>query len=436
MRRVRLTRRRVLLLVLCIAILAEGAIAIGVYAKGNDEPQQAFALLSHPVAGNFKPNATKLSSCSSNDQSCIQQAFGNIAYFQGPKVALALFAKRYGDYSDPNCHPVAHRIGSATLARDHGNVSRAFAEGSSACFSGYYHGILERALLSVKSFDAATLAQVGRRLCADPEVRSSRWLTSACTHGLGHGLMITTGYDLPLALKVCDRLGSDSDNRSCNGGVFMENLSTTFGVLSRYLHEDDPLYPCDAVAASDKFECYELVTSHIVRAVNGDWKKTAETCAEAKDGWSFTCFWSLGRDADSQAHYQPVGVRQICALAAPYHGDGMCLMGASMTMVKNFESGKQAGVLCNSIAVGLRGSCYYAAGSIMAQYGPTAKARRQNCAATTGVHEYRRLCVRAGDDYYRLGLAQWFLINRRFARLLPANGQAAALSAAIASLDS
>src|SRR5215470_590634 len=134
MRRVRLTRRRVLVLVLCIATFVEGAVAIAVYAKGNDGSQQPF---------------------------------GNIAYYQGPKVALALFAKRYGDYSDPNCHPVAHRIGSATLARDHGNVSKAFAQGSSACFSGFYHGILERALLRLKTYDAASLASVSRRLCAD-----------------------------------------------------------------------------------------------------------------------------------------------------------------------------------------------------------------------------------------------------------------------------
>ncbi|PWU23868.1 MAG: hypothetical protein C5B48_07885 [Candidatus Rokuibacteriota bacterium] len=434
MRRVRPTRRRVLLLVLLVAALVEGAIAIAVYAKGNEAPQEQFALLSHPVAGNFKPDKTKLSDCSSNDQPCIQQAFGNIAYYQGPKIALAIFAQRYGDYSDPNCHPVAHRIGSATLARDRGNVSKAFAQGSSACFSGFYHGILERALLSVKSFDAASLAKVGRRLCADPEVRSSRWLTSACTHGLGHGLMITTGYNLPLALKVCDRLGSNADNRSCNGGVFMENLSTTFGVLSHYLRKDDPIYPCDAVARSDKFECYELVTSHVIRALDGDWKKTAETCADIRNGWSVTCFWSFGRDADSQAHYNAAGVQRLCALAAPYHGDAMCLMGASMTTVKNFESGRQAASLCNTISLGLRGSCYYAAGSVMAQYGSTEQTRMRNCAATTGVREYRRQCVRAGNDYYRLNLEQWFLINRRFAQLLGSKGEARALVLAIRSI--
>jgi hypothetical protein len=436
MRRVRLTRRRVIALVLIFSALVEAVVAVAVYARGNDAPKEKFALLSHPVAGKFKPNKEKLSDCGSNDQSCIQQAFGNIAYYQGPQLALRLFAQKYRDYSDPNCHPVVHRIGSATLARDHGNVSKAFAEGSSACFSGFYHGILERALLSLKSYDAASLAKVGRRLCADPEVRSSRWLTSACVHGLGHGLMITTGYNLPLALKVCDRIGSHRENRSCNGGVFMENLSTTYGVLSRFLRKDDPLYPCDVVAASDKFECYQLVTSHIVRAYNGNWKKTAETCAQAENGWAATCFWSFGRDADSQAHYDPAGVQGMCAFAAPYQGDVMCLMGAAATMVKNFKGGKQAANLCNSLSAELRGSCYYAAGTVMAEYGSTERVRTRNCETTTIVPAYRRQCVRAGDDYFRLNGDQWFLINRRFAERLPSQGQASGLASAIRSLDS
>jgi len=420
-------------LVLCLSALVEGAVAITVYAKGNDKPQQ-FALLSHPVAGNFKPDGTKLSQCST--EACYQQAFGNIAYYQGPKVALRLFAEKYGDYSDPNCHPVAHRIGSATLARNHGNVAETFAEGSSACFSGYYHGILERALLSVKAFNAESLAKVGRRLCSDPEVRSSRWLTNACTHGLGHGLMITTGYNLPLALKSCDRLGANRDERSCRGGVFMENVSTTFGVLSHYLRDDDPIYPCDAVRTGDKFECYELVSSHVVRAYNGDWKKTAETCAGVASAWRPTCFWSFGRDVTGQAHYDPAGIESFCELARPYQMDAMCLMGAAMTTVSNFKSGKQATALCNTTSAGLRGSCYYAAGSVMAEYASTKQSRDRNCDATTADRRLQQACIRGGDDFERLNGNQLFLIHRGFAQLVASKGEARALAAAIHSVGS
>ena len=429
MRRGWLTRRRVVLLVLLVGALVEASVALAVLATGSDKPTTPLAMVSHPVAGNFKPDDTKLSACSS--QSCYEQAFGNIAYYRGPKVALRLFAEKYGDYSDPGCHRVAHRIGSASLARNHGDVAKTFAEGSSACFSGYYHGILERALFNVKSFSPRSLARVARRLCADPEVRKSRWLTGACTHGLGHGLMITTGYDLPLALKVCDRLSTHRDNRSCNGGVFMENVSNFYGVQSRWLRDDDPLYPCDAVATSDKFECYELVTSHIVRANGGDWKKTAETCAGVENGWRSTCFWSFGRDVAGQAHYDPAGIKTLCALAQPYQRDGVCLIGSAMTMVSNFKSGKQASAFCDTTGVGFRRACYYAVGSVMAAFGPTAKIRDRNCQAITTVARYAAECVRGGSDNVRLNGNQLLLVNRRFDQLVASKGEVRALAAAI-----
>ena len=80
---------------------------------------------------------------------CWEQAFGNIAYHQGPKQALRIFDQRIA--SDPAveaaCHRIVHMIGSASLARFKGNVSQAFTAGSASCNSGYYHGILERALV-------------------------------------------------------------------------------------------------------------------------------------------------------------------------------------------------------------------------------------------------------------------------------------------------
>ncbi len=56
-------------------------------------------------------------------QRCFQQAFGNIAYRDGPKDALALVETVYGNGSDPACHRVTHMIGAASLARFGGDVT-------------------------------------------------------------------------------------------------------------------------------------------------------------------------------------------------------------------------------------------------------------------------------------------------------------------------
>ena len=144
----RFTRRRVLVGILVVFALADAALAFAVMQADGSTPARA-ALPFHPVANDFRPDDTQLGQCS--DQGCFQQAFGNIAYRQGPKPALALVDEIYGNGSDPACHRVTHLIGAASLARFRGNVTKTLGAGAPTCWSGYYHGVLERSLVKAKS---------------------------------------------------------------------------------------------------------------------------------------------------------------------------------------------------------------------------------------------------------------------------------------------
>jgi hypothetical protein len=400
MRRGRITRRKAILGILLLGGLVEAVLAVAVFASGGDTKGPGMALPLHPVAGNFKVDDTKLENC--DGQRCTEQAFGNIAYLHGPKVALTRFKARYGDFSDPGCHRVAHAIGSATLARNKGDVARTFAQGWSDCFSGYYHGVLERSLLSVKSYDPETLGRVARELCGDIATSTSLWLTFQCLHGLGHGLMITTGYSLPLSLKVCDRLSTSWETRSCNGGVFMENISTMYGVQSRWVRDDDPVYPCTSVAQEDKVKCYELVTSRILRLNGASWEKTAETCAAVERDWVAACFRSLGRDSAGQAHEDPAMIRELCVAARAYSREGDCIEGAARAMVGNFGNGRRASQLCATTELQLRDQCYYGVGGATAIHGPSAAKRESGCRSLTTDARYVAQCIRGGNAFLRL----------------------------------
>jgi hypothetical protein len=400
MHRVRVTRRRAIVGTLVFFALVEAGLAVAVFAKDDSPPKLATAVPMHPVAGGFKPDATRLADC--EGPRCIEQAFGNIAYYRGPTRALAAFDAKYGDFADPECHRVAHSIGSASLARNKGNVAKTFAQGSSSCFAGYYHGVLERSLIGVRGYEPEALGEVVRGLCRDIKQNGSVWLTYQCLHGLGHGLMITTGYTLPLSLKTCDRLATSWERSSCNGGVFMENISTLYGFKSRFVRDDDPIYPCHAVAEEDKERCYEVVTSRILRVVGGDWKETAEYCGAVEPNWVSACFRSLGRDSAGQAHEDPVKILEFCALAREAGGERSCIDGAARAMTANFKNGRPASVLCNMAAAEHRKQCYYAVGRIMSQYGRSEAVRRANCASITDVGRDRAACVRGGEDYLRL----------------------------------
>jgi hypothetical protein len=364
--RLKLTRRRVVLGVIALGAVLEAAIAVAVLANGGSGTPVARAAPLHPVAGSFRPDDTSLGDCA--DQRCFEQAFGNIAYYRSAEEALTLVEDMYANQADAGCHRIVHAIGSASLVRNEGDVARTFAQGGSVCFSGYYHGVLERSLVGVKSRNARGLARVARGLCTGVDIDPTIWLRLQCLHGLGHGLMITTGYTLPLSLAVCDRLQTGWAERSCNGGVFMENLGTSYGVASRWLRDDDPVYPCNAVADEDKRTCFDLVTTQILRTVDGDFEEAATICSRVQQRWEGDCFRSLGRDAVSQVGDQPADVLPLCAVARPHGRENECVAGAAATLASNYKSGIEAAALCRAAPTATRADCYFGVGGLMARF--------------------------------------------------------------------
>jgi len=344
-----------------------------------------------PVVGSFKADDTELASCL--ESGCFEQAFANIAFKEGPKAALALFDQKIaaGGPIESGCHRIAHMIGAAALARYEGNVGKAFSEGSTSCWSGYYHGILERSFTGVSS--KAELGQTSRDLCDDTQIRKTTWIAYQCVHGLGHGLMIHSGYNLPYALDVCEMLATSWDQTSCKGGVFMENISSSYGVRSKWVKEDDGVYPCRVVEENDKLYCYLMVTSRILSVEDYDWEKTARICLTVEKNWIATCFRSFGRDASGSSRQDPERIAELCKLAKEYEGD--CLDAGAKDMTANYTSGKQASVLCNNAPPDLQGRCFNAIGSILGTFYATSEERRAGCASIT--EEHFAQCLRGAD---------------------------------------
>jgi mono/diheme cytochrome c family protein len=332
------------------------------------------------VAASFKPDRTKLSDCANGDQRCYQQAFANLAYYDGPKRALAIYIRAMATNREieSGCHRIAHAIGAGGLAHFHGNVAKAFAAGSSACWSGYYHGILERSFAGVPP---ERLALVAQRLCSDPSIERTTFVLYQCVHGLGHGLMIYTGYDLPRALHICHQLQTAWDQTSCTGGVFMENISTSYGVRSPWLRDDDPLFPCKSIAERDKLYCYLMATSRILAVDHYDWRKTAWWCRKSEPGWVRTCFQSYGRDASGTTRQRPTAILALCRIAGDMQGE--CIYGAARDMTSNYAGGKQASVLCNEAPARSRSYCFKGIGTIIGSLEATLAERGNACALVT-----------------------------------------------------
>lgn len=344
------------------------------------------------VAGTFEPDDTVLADCGgSGGNACLEQAFGNIAYAAGVQDALALLERRMATDAGvlADCHRIVHSIGAAALAKYEGRVARAFAEGSAVCGSGFYHGLIERAFVGVPE-ERPGLSLAASRICDDDDIRRLQFVAYQCVHGLGHGLMLHTGYDLPTSLSVCDDLGTEYDRVSCTGGVFMENANSSYGTTSRWLKSDDLIYPCNAVAARYKYYCYLLVTSRILPAVGGSLERTAGICRQSESDWVAECFESFGRDASGISRQEGAEIVPLCRLAGANEND--CIYGAARDIANNDAGGERAARFCASVKAGARARCFEGIGTILGGLHTYATERRSACAALT--RRYLADCAR------------------------------------------
>ncbi|HEV7805067.1 MAG TPA: cytochrome c [Solirubrobacteraceae bacterium] len=340
------------------------------------------------VAAPFRADSKRLSDCRDGSFECLEQAFGNLTYNEGPKIALARLQSMTSSDTAvaADCHRIAHRMGSAALSRFRDKVAPAFIAGSPVCASGYYHGIIERAFLGQPT---DKLGVVARQLCTDPQIADQRFLEYQCIHGLGHGLMIYTGYDMPGSLKTCDGLQTDFGQVSCSGGVFMENFSSSYGVTSKYLRKNDPIYPCDAVAEHYKAQCYGLVTANLLNRTGYDQKQTAAGCRRSEPRWVGVCFESFGRDVSGMAGRSASKALASCRLAEANEDD--CLYGVAREIVNSDAGGARGARFCAQAPKRHRGRCYSGIGSVMASIETTQDRLRAACRRLGG--RYERFCL-------------------------------------------
>ena len=337
----------------------------------------------------FEPNSTTVASCAKKSGfGCYRQAFGNLVFREGPTKALATVQTDSTTIPGvrADCHQIVHAVGHAALAYYHDNAGEALAHGAMTCNSGYYHGVIE---LSIAGLPRSKIVPIVRKLCANTSIANNTFLLYQCVHGLGHGLMIYSGDDLPYSLKVCDRLTTSFDQVACTGGVFMQNLATGM-ISSRYVKPHDPIYPCTIVSQKHKYYCYLQVTERILQVVGYNWTKVADWCRRSERGWVATCFQSMGRDASGFTVYRPEKTLSICARAGDMAGE--CIYGAARDYGNNYAGGKEAAALCRQSDTRFQARCYEGIGTILGALHTYEQGRRAACAAVTP-KRYERDCL-------------------------------------------
>lgn len=289
---------------------------------------------------------------------CAMNHFEQITRNFGSTIALGNLKQEYATRVDivSNCHQLAHVIGNTAVDTYNGDISEAFKYGDSFCWSGYYHGVVERA---VKESGKEKFIANANTLCSAIEGKERYSFNYYnCVHGLGHGIMAITDDELFSSLPLCDKLTGEWERKSCYGGVFMENIMVDNRVhVAKYLKKDDLMYPCDAVATVYKEQCYLMQTSYALTQTNYDFTNAFKLCANVEPEFRDTCAQSIGRDASGSTVSNVEKTIANCSLGQDDRQEENCITGAVKDFISYFHGDNQAQMLCNALPSRFQAHC-------------------------------------------------------------------------------
>ncbi len=292
-----------------------------------------------------------------SDFSCYKERYRAFTSVLGVRVAFQSMHHAYdtNSYVRSQCHQLTHVIGN-TAAEKAKDISDAFVEGDSLCWSGYYHGVVEE---YARMRGKEGFQKNANTLCAKIKDKAHYGFDYYnCVHGIGHGVMAITKNQLFEALPLCESLTGDWERRSCYGGVFMENVMTdNRNHYAPYLKPDDLLYPCTAVHTPYKEECYKMQTSYALSKNGYDFAKLFTLCTESDLGYERTCAQSIGRDASGQSVSDQTQTMHWCALAQNDTQQTDCYIGAVKDYVSYFHGDEKARALCFAIPSRFQAEC-------------------------------------------------------------------------------
>src|SRR5712691_10340244 len=292
-----------------------------------------------------------------------------------------------------HAHEYAHGIGIEAYGLSP-DISSNFAACGDGYSSGCRHGVIQAYFVSQQE---VTQPEVEALCQPFKSATASRWVLFQCVHGMGHGLTMFRGHDLPRALGDCDLLTDSWDRESWYGGAFMESVinattphhpatmlaahshhhmsATTFKALD----PGDPLYPCSIMAERYLNACYQMQTSVMLNLNHGDMGDAAKSCERAPASERPVCFQSLGRDITSYTARDPQKTADLCNKARdPYRPS--CYFGAAKALVDWTATTDAAFKFCGIVGHEAGGpTCFQALGEEIATLLAGLPEREQQC---------------------------------------------------------
>ncbi len=264
----------------------------------------------------------------------------------GPNAAVRAL-REATELTKVRCHDMAHQVGRVSYQLF--GVA-AFRIAPHECDSGAIHGVLE-ALFADRG--TARLEADMRTVCSG--INSYR--ASDCYHGVGHGIMAWSGYELHESLGICDVLDEPPHRESCYAGVFMENgVAGSTGLAdhqSEYVSAVDPHYPCNEVAQRYVRACYDWQPSNLLLHMKLTSDELIDFCVNSLMGEvRGLCVrsWASYRANSQELWSDADGLAALCANERLAEGDRYdCIDGVYMSRFSETASAEVMKDFCSAV---------------------------------------------------------------------------------------
>lgn len=301
------------------------------------------------------PRFKKDKSSTSLDQSQINQILKNNSSPQdfakltreiGLQKAYELVKIKF-PANDTGAHDFAHIIG--IVAHETGGMANLkFCD--TAYNYGCYHGFIED---FISKNTVSAVAQIEDGCIALGSVHAP-----SCLHGIGHGVMVDSSYNLNSALKNCASLQQTSQIY-CWDGVFMERIVGSMQTPEDkvVMTKDTLREPCDSVSTTYKQQCWRNQVSAWLPFFTGNTKEVGKQCNLIEREYQKTCFESLGLLVTITTGQNHQALISACQVFPENQISDDCLIGAMKELLFEGKNPQIAATLCDAVSQTNRNTC-------------------------------------------------------------------------------
>jgi len=333
--------------------------------------------------------------CTTNKAVCYNRFLYKIAIEKGYDLAYrTLLALQKKDSEALQCHLFAHTIGKGVFNHDPKSWKNVLAHATSACSYGVGHGLIESYSLTLKP-EALRTSAVLLDICKNQP--------SNCTHVLGHSIILEYKGDLDQSISQC-AIFNKSEREYCYNGVFMEYAYPETLVEHGYVNKSLLILPprlpelaslCngfkDTVVST---ECWGEMVHPLFDTYKQNYQKAFDFCGTAHTlQASSKCIDGLVGGIIVAKNFDLQGTRSICTLKARRSNfEDTCyaiLVSTSLTYLPS-QHGPKAVEFCNSLEDQFKRNCFQTVAIKL-----TSNIKKQDAEAICASipKEYRSSCI-------------------------------------------